>query len=244
MTAAATVRRAFRDMHREGCFVLPNPWDVGSARRFARLGARALASTSAGAAWAMGRDDGQLTRDEVVAHLALLVGATDLPVNADFEAGFGDTPAAVAESVAAAVATGIAGLSIEDRDGGALYPVDAAVERIAAARGACGDALLVARCESYLLGIPDVDATVARLRAYAAAGADCVYAPAMTDLGEIARLVAAVAPLPVNVLLWGDLTVEALARIGVRRVSTGAALAGAAYGAAEAQAARLLAQVQ
>lgn len=243
-TAFAARRAAFRALHAEGCFVLPNPWDAGSAKRLETLGFKALASTSAGMAWALGKDDGQVTRGEVIAHLATLCAATDLPVNADFENGFGATPEKVAESVTLAVATGVAGLSIEDWSGAALYDLPVAVERLKAARAAIDasgqDVMLVGRTEGYLRGCRDLEPTLERLRAYAGAGADCLYAPAVSDPKEIEAIVRAVAPRPVNVLLWGgEMTVEALAALGVRRVSTGGALAAAAWAGFDAMAGRL-----
>jgi 2-methylisocitrate lyase-like PEP mutase family enzyme len=245
MPEQATARRArFRALHQEGCFVLPNPWDAGSAVRLARLGFPALASTSSGAAWAMGRDDGDLTRDEVLDHLRMLCAATDLPVNADFEAGFADDPAEVAANVALAAETGIAGLSIEDRTGRALYGFDLAVARIRAAREAldlvAGNVLLVGRTEGFLIGLKDLEASIARLAAYAEAGADCLYAPGISDMGAIRELVQAVAPRPVNVLLWPGLSVHGLAEAGVRRVSVGGSLAAAAWHGFEAAARMLL----
>lgn len=237
-------RAAFRALHKEGCFVLPNPWDVGSARRLERMGFKALASTSSGAAWSMGRDDGELSRDEVLNHLRTLCAATHLPVNADFEAGFADEPDGVAANVALAVETGVAGLSIEDRTGKELYDLPLAVDRIRAARkaidGTGENVLLVARSEGYLIGRTRLDATIERMVAYAEAGADCLYAPGLRDLGEIEALVKAVAPKPVNVLLITPEMREAeLASVGVRRVSVGGGLAAAAW-AGFVQAARLL----
>ena len=237
MTTDWAGRRAeFRALHQEGCFVIPNPWDIGSAVRLERLGFRALASTSSGAAWTMGRDDGELTADEVLDHLRVLCAATSLPVNADFEAGFADAPEAVAANVTRAVETGVAGLSIEDRTGTTLYDHALAVERIAAARGAIdrtgADVMLIGRCEAYLVGRTELAPTVDRLIAYGKAGADCLYAPGITDLGAIRELVAAVAPKPVNVLLRGNaMSVPDLAAVGVRRVSVGGALAWRAWAA-------------
>lgn len=240
----AARRAAFRALHAEGCFTLPNPWDAGSARRLQKQGFKALASTSAGAAWSMGKDDGQLTRDEVIDHLRLLCAATELPVNADFENGFSDTPAGVAENVALAIDAGVAGLSIEDWSGSVLYDLPTAVERLRAARSAIDasgeDVVLVGRAEGYLRGVRDLDQILERLKAYAEAGADCLYAPAVTDPEEIKAVVQAVAPKPVNVLLWGpDMTVESAAALGVRRVSTGGALAAAAWKGFDAAAKRL-----
>jgi AhpD family alkylhydroperoxidase len=243
MTTIDERRKTFRALHQSGCFVLPNPWDAGSALRLAQLGFSALASTSAGAAWALGKADGEMTLEEVLQHLLQLVSATELPVNADFEAGFADSAAAVASSVERCIATGVAGLSIEDRSGKSLYPLDVAVERIQAARAAidrCGaNVVLVGRCESFLIGQPDLPATIARLQAYGAAGADCLYAPGIKDLGSIAQLVRSV-DKPVNALLAGTgLSVAELANVGVRRVSVGGALARASWTAFDNQAGKL-----
>ena len=232
----AARRAAFRALHAQGCFAMPNPWDVGSAKRLEKLGFKALASTSAGAAWTMGKTDGQLTRDEVNAHLHELCAATELPVNADFENGFADTAEGVGESVRLAIDTGVAGLSIEDWSGSAIYELPVAVERLKAARAAIDasgqDVILVGRAEGYLRGMRDLGAILERLAAYAEAGADCLYAPAVVDPDEIRAVVQAVAPKPVNILLWGpDMSVESLGRLGVRRVSTGGALAAAAWAA-------------
>lgn len=237
-------RAAFRSLHEEGCFVLPNPWDLGSLRRLEKLGFRAVASTSAGLAWAFGREDGELTRDEVLTHLRILCESTDLPVNADFEAGFADRPEEVGDNVRRAVETGVAGLSIEDRAGKEMYELPLAVERILASReaidGAGEEVILVGRSEGFLIGRTDIDATLERLAAYAEAGADCLYAPGVHDPAHIEAVVAAVAPRPVNVLLFGpDMRVEDLAALGVRRVSVGACLARAAWVGFE-EAARLL----
>lgn len=233
-SALAERRRAFRNLHREGCFVLPNPWDVGGVRRLERLGFKALATTSAGFAWSMGRDDNTMTRDEVLGHLRLICEATDLPVNADFEAGFAEDAAGVAANVALAVETGVAGLSIEDRAGMELYEVKQAQERIRAARraidGSGHDVILVGRCEGMLIGRTDRTSTIDRMVAYAEAGADCLYAPGLQDAEGIAALVRAVTPKPVNVLLLRpENKVAELADLGVRRVSTGGGLAAAAW---------------
>jgi 2-methylisocitrate lyase-like PEP mutase family enzyme len=230
----AAKRAAFRALHSEGCFVLPNPWDLGSARRLERMGFKALASTSSGLAWSMGREDGEVSRDEVLSHLRFLCAATDLPVNADFEAGFADDAEGVAANVALAVGTGVAGLSIEDRTGRELCELGLAVDRIRAAREAIDrtgeDVLLVGRSEGFLIGQTSVDATIKRLVAYSDAGADCLYAPGMKDLAAIAEVVSAAAPKPVNVLLMGPgMRVSELAAAGVRRVSTGGGLAAAAW---------------
>lgn len=234
MTALATRRAAFRALHSTGCFVLPNPWDIGSAVRLKALGFKALASTSSGAASALGRRDGQLSRDEVLAHLEMLCGATDLPVNADFEAGFADDPEGVSINVGLAIGTGVAGLSIEDRVGRDLYEPVLAVERVKAARAAIDatgeDVVLVGRTEGFLIDRKDLSQTIDRLVAYADAGADCLYAPGVTDVAAIAAIVQAVSPKPVNVLMaWPGQSVAPLADIGVRRVSVGSALAEAAW---------------
>ncbi|MBV8101514.1 MAG: isocitrate lyase/phosphoenolpyruvate mutase family protein [Verrucomicrobia bacterium] len=233
-TDLSAKRASFRALHREGCFVLPNPWDLGGIRRLEKAGFKALASTSAGAAWAMGRNDGELSRDEVLEHLRFLCAATDLPVNADFEAGFADEPEEVAANVTLALDAGVAGLSIEDRTGRSLYEPRLAVDRIKAARKAITnsgeDVILVARSEGFLIGRTDLAATIERVVAYADAGADCLYAPGIKDIAAIAELVSAVAPKPVNALLLGpEMHVAGLADVGVRRVSTGGGLAAAAW---------------
>ncbi len=235
----ADKRRAFHKLHETGCFVIPNPWDVGSARYLQGLGFKALATTSSGFAWSHGHRDGGMSRDRVLEHLTEMVEATDLPINADFENGFAPDAAGVAESVRLAVESGVAGLSIEDSTGDAsrpLYEVDAAVDRIRAARKAIdkagGDALLVGRAECFLHGRPDIEHTVQRLKAYANAGADCLYAPGIRTPEHIGAVVAGVAPKPVNLLMgWpGKLTMPEIAALGVRRVSVGGALARAAWG--------------
>jgi 2-methylisocitrate lyase-like PEP mutase family enzyme len=235
----AEKRAAFRALHTTGCFVLPNPWDVGSARYLASLKFAAIATTSSGYAWSTGHADNHVSRETILAHLRTIVDATDLPVNADFENGFGDNPVDVAGSVKLAVATGVAGLSIEDSTGNAaapLFPLEVAVARLEAARRAIdengGDTLLVGRAENFFAGVPDLDDTITRLRAYAAAGADCLYAPGIRTREEIEAVVAAVAPKPVNVLIGANstFTLQDLATLGVRRVSVGGALARAAWG--------------
>ncbi len=246
MTALADRRAAFRDLHRAGCFALPNPWDGGTALRCARAGFKALASTSAGAAWALGLEDGAMDLDQVLDHLRFLCGVTDLPVNADFEAGFADTPDGVAANVARCVGTGVAGLSIEDRDGDALIPFADAVARMRAARAAIDrsgtDVVLVGRCEAYLMPTLDLDEVVRRLRAYGDAGADCLYAPGLKTLDAVAHLVRSV-DRPVNANLTGTgLSVAEMAGVGVRRVSIGAALARATYDAFDGFADRLAAE--
>lgn len=235
----AEKRAAFRELHRAGCFVLPNPWDVGSAHYLESLGFKALATTSSGFAWSTGHADNSLPREAILAHLRALVEATDLPVNADFENGFGHNPAEVAESVKLAVGTGVAGLSIEDSTGDAaapLFPIDVAVARLGAARRAIdetgGDTLLVGRAENFVAGRPDLEDAIARLKAYAEAGADCLYAPGIQTREQIEAVVAAVAPKPVNLLIGSTstLTLQEVAALGVRRISVGGALARAAWG--------------
>lgn len=230
----AAKRAAFRALHEDGCFVIPNPWDVGSACRLEKLGFKALASTSAGFARSLGREDGEMTRDEVLEHLRALCAATDLPVNADFEAGFADQPEGVATNVSLAVETGVAGLSIEDRTGRELYPLPLAIERIRAAREAINksgeDVLLIGRTEGLLIGKTNLDETIERLVAYSNAGADVLYAPGARELADIRAIVDAVAPKPVNVLLLGsEMNVADLAAVGVRRVSVGSQFATAAW---------------
>ena len=236
----ADKRRAFRKLHEGGCFVIPNPWDAGSARYLQSLGFKALASTSSGFAWSQARADSHVPRDVVLAHLRTLVEATDLPVNADFESGYARDAAAVAESVRLAVETGVAGLSIEDATGdGAdpLYPIDVAVERLRAARRAIdatgGDTLLVGRAENFIVDRPDLADAIARLKAYSNAGADCLYAPGIRTREQIAAVVKAVAPKPVNLLIGfaSDLTLADAEALGVRRISVGGALARSAWGA-------------
>ncbi|WP_418057932.1 isocitrate lyase/PEP mutase family protein [Pimelobacter simplex] len=236
MTTTAEKRAAFRALHEQGCFVLPNPWDRGTARYLEHRGFAALATTSSGAAWSRGRPDGSATRDEALDHLADIVGATDLPVNADFEDGYGATADEVAASVALAVTTGVAGLSIEDGAGGMSYELGVAVERLSGAREAIDasghDVLLVGRADGFFNGRPDLDDILTRLRAFSRAGADCLYAPGITAPDQVAAVVAAVAPRPVNLLIGGqsELTLARVADLGVRRVSVGGALARTAWG--------------
>jgi len=222
----------FRELHSSGCFVIQNPWDIGSAKVLAQLGFPALATTSSGFAWSLGRQDNHVSLDEVLAHLRAVSAAVDVPVNADFEGGFAVAPSDVAANVAAAAATGIAGLSIEDSTGDAAQPLfdfELAVERIRAARAAT-DLVLVARCEAYLVGRPDLREVLRRLTAYADAGADCLYAPGVRSLAEIRTIVETVAPKPVNVLVGsGFTTLAELRDVGVRRISVGGALARAAW---------------
>jgi methylisocitrate lyase len=229
--------QAFRDLHAKGCFVIPNPWDPGSARLLAQLGFAALATTSSGFAWSLGRPDNHVSLDEALAHFRAVSRSVSVPVNADFEGGFAIEPAAVASNVAMASTTGIAGLSIEDSTGVAsepLFDFSLAVERIRAARNALDQSgpglLLTARSEGFLVGRPDLDATIRRLAAYAEAGADCLYAPGLQSMADVGAVVRAVAPKPVNVLAGsGFATVAELAAAGVRRISVGGALARAAW---------------
>ena len=229
-------RTAFRALHAHGCFVIPNPWDVGSARMLASLGFPALATTSSGHAWSTGRLDGQVSRDDMLGHLAAMSAATDLPLNADFENGYADAPDDVADNVARCLATGIAGLSIEDatRGGDApLYDDALAVARIRAAKAAMAGsgAVLVARAEGVLIGAMALVPTLERLVRFAEAGADCLYAPGLRRPEDIAAAVRAVAPKPLNVLMGSPgLTVAQLADLGVRRISVGGALARSAFG--------------
>jgi 2-methylisocitrate lyase-like PEP mutase family enzyme len=231
-------RADFWKLHEAGCFVIPNPWDVGSARMLQNMGFKALASTSSGYAWSTGRPDNHVTCDDVLAHLKLLNDATDLPVNADFEAGFADDPAGVAANVTRGVATGVAAISIEDSTGKAdapLYDSKLAIERIRAARSAIdatgSKVMLVGRCEGFLVGETDLNKVIARLVAYAEAGSDCLYAPGLRSKEQIAAVVKAVAPKPVNVLMGGPgFSVAELADLGVRRISVGGAMARAAWG--------------
>jgi 2-methylisocitrate lyase-like PEP mutase family enzyme len=264
MTSAADKRRAFRTLHESGCFVIPNPWDIGSALYLQSLGFKALASTSSGFAWSQGRPDNGSPRERVLEHLSALAAAIDVPLNADFENGFAADAAGVAESVRLAVETGVAGISIEDSIGpgrvspgrvspgrvspgraaahpaGAktapLFELDAAVERVRAARRAIdaagGEVLLIARAECFLVGLPDIEHTIARLKAYAGAGADCLYAPGIRSAEHIRAVVEAVHPKPVNLLMSAPagLTLADVADLGVRRVSVGGALARVAWG--------------
>lgn len=232
-------RREFRRLHEAGCFLIPNPWDAGSAKYLAHLGFKALASTSSGAAWRHGQPDGGMTVDEVLVHLEEMVAATSLPVNADFEAGYAADAEGVARNVRRALATGVAGLSIEDSTGDAAAPlrdIAASVERIRATRRAIdeagGEALLVGRAENFIVGRPDLDDAIRRLQAYADAGADCLYAPGIKTREQIAAVVKAVAPKPVNLLVGAatELTVPVIAALGVRRISVGGALARSAWG--------------
>jgi 2-methylisocitrate lyase-like PEP mutase family enzyme len=229
--------RVFRQLHESGCFVIPNPWDIGSARLLGQLGFQALATTSSGFAWSLGRRDNQVSLDEALAHFRAIARSVEMPVNGDFEGGFAVVPEQVAVNVLEATATGVAGLSIEDSTGDAsrpLFDFDLAVERIRAARQAIDDSktgvLLTGRSEGFIVGRPDLAETIRRLTAYAEAGADCLYAPGIRTRPEIVAVVEAVAPKPVNVLVGGDFTTVAeLAAMGVRRISVGGALARTAW---------------
>jgi 2-methylisocitrate lyase-like PEP mutase family enzyme len=232
----------FRTLHASGCFVLPNPWDIGTAIYLKRLGFKALATTSAGFAFSRGKADGGIPRDEMLAHIREITTATSLPVNADFQAGYADKPEEIAGNVRLCVETGVAGLSIEDNTGRSdhpLYEKELAVERIRAARSAIESSetgvLLTGRCEAWLVEDADPLRTVLdRLIAYAEAGADCLYAPGATKPDEIAQIVKTVAPKPVNILVSGfnhQLAVSELADLGVRRISVGSGFALAAWGA-------------
>lgn len=229
--------RVFRQLHESGCFVIPNPWDVGSARVLAQLGFPALATTSSGYAWSLGLPDNRVPRDDVLAHVRAISSSVEIPVNADFEGGFAIEPEDVGANVALAVDTGVAGLSIEDSTGDAsnpLFDFALSVERIRAARRAIDDSrtgvLLTARSEGFIAGRPDLSETIRRLLAYADAGADCLYAPGIRDIASITVVVEAVAPKPVNALVGGHFTTVAqLADAGVRRISVGGALARTAW---------------
>src|SRR6478735_8366380 len=238
-SSIAARRRAFRDLHASGCFVIPNPWDVGSARYLQGLGFKALASTSSGFAWAVAHADNAVGVDQVLAHLKEICDVTDVPVNADFEGGYADDPAGVAANVTRCCATGVAGLSIEDSTGNKdkpLYDIPYAVERMKAARAAIDkaapDVLLTGRAEGFIAGVPDLEEMIERLKAYAAAGADVLYAPGIKTREQIEAVVQAVAPKPVNFLngaAFGH-SVSDLAAMGVRRISAGGALARSAWG--------------
>jgi len=237
MTDTTDRCQVFRRLHQSGCFVIPNPWDLGSARLLVRLGFPALATTSSGFAWSVGRQDNHVSLEEALAHIRSIAHGVDIPVNADFEGGFAIEPAAVAANVAAATGTGIAGLSIEDSTGDPTHPrfdFTLAVERIRAARRAIDDSgreiLLTGRTEGFIVGRPDLAETIRRLTAYSEAGADCLYAPGIRTTAHIVAVVQAVAPKPVNVLVGSDFaTVAELATRGVRRISVGGALARAAW---------------
>jgi 2-methylisocitrate lyase-like PEP mutase family enzyme len=228
----ADKRKTFRKLHEAGCFVIPNPWNVGSARYLQGLGFKALATTSSGHAHAQGYPDGAQTRDDVLAHFRELAAATDVPLNGDFENGFADDPDGVAESVTRCIATGVAGLSIEDSPKSAtpLYDFDRSVARVKAARAAVdragGDVVFTARAKNFIRGVPDIDDVIRRLKAYKDAGADCLYAPGIKTREQIEAVVKAVAPRPVNFLAGPfGFTVSDLAAMGVRRISVGGSLA-------------------
>ncbi len=227
---------AFHRLHASGCFVMPNPWDAGSARALEQMGFSALATTSAGFAWTLGRTDNGATLDEVLEHLRTVASSVSVPVNADFEGGYAVEPERVADSVTLAAATGIAGLSIEDSTGDEhdpLFPFELAVERIRAARRAIDESgtgiVLTGRSEGFVAGRPDIDETIRRLEAYAEAGADCLYAPRI-GREHVAAVVAAVSPKPVNLLINAPfITVAEAAALGVRRISVGGTLARTAW---------------
>lgn len=234
MPSAADKRRAFRELHRSGCFVIPNPWNVGSALYLQGLGFPALASTSSGYAHSMGRPDGAMSRDDILAHYRELAAAADIPLNADFENGFAHEPDAVADNVRLCIDTGVAGLSIEDftgDEGAPLYDFEKAIARLRAARQAIdssgADVLLTGRAEGFLHGRPDLDDAIRRLTAFAEAGADCLYVPGIKTREQIEAVVKAVAPKPVNLLMSfaGGFTVADIAAMGVRRISVGGTLA-------------------
>ena len=249
MTHSSPQCQIFHQLHQSGCFVIPNPWDVGSARLLAALGFPALATTSSGFAWSRGRADNHVSLEQTLAHLRSIAAAVDVPVNADFEGGFATMPADVAANVALATTTGVAGLSIEDSTGNMsnpLFDFTLAVERIQAARRAIDESgtgiLLTGRSEGFIVGRPDLAETIRRLTAYAAAGADCLYAPGIRTKADIAAVVSAVAPKPLDVLVGSDFTTVAdLAAMGVRRISVGGALARVAW-AGFLQAAREIAE--
>ncbi len=240
MPSPAEKRATFHKLHAQGCFVIPNPWDVGSARYLQGLGFKALATTSAGFAFTQGLADGAVPRAMMLAHFREIAAVTDVPLNADFEGGYADAPEGVAESVKLCVETGVAGLSIEDSTSDPavpLYDFELALARVRAARAAIdavgGDVVFTARSEGFIRGRPDLEETVRRLKAFAAAGADCLYAPGIKTRGEIAAVVKAVAPKPVNFLMSTatELTVNDLATLGVRRISLGGTLARVAWSA-------------
>ena len=229
---------AFHELHTSGCFVMPNPWDIGSARVLERMGFKALATTSAGLAWTHGRPDGEVSLEQSLEHLRAVTNAVEVPVNADFEGGYSVDPEGVATNVGRATETGIAGLSIEDYSGDPadpLFELELSVERIRAAREAIDRSgtgvLLTGRAEGFVRGRPDIDDTIRRLTAYAEAGADCLYAPRIDNLEHVGAIIAAVAPKPVNLLINAPFTtVDEAARLGVRRVSVGGTLARTAWG--------------
>jgi 2-methylisocitrate lyase-like PEP mutase family enzyme len=233
-------RAAFRKLHESGCFVIPNPWDIGTARYLQHLGFRALATSSAGFAFSRGLPDAGVSRDAMLGHIAEIAGAVELPVNADFESGYAHDPEGVATSVRLCVEAGVAGLSIEDSTGASakpLFDLPVAIERLKAARGAIDatgtDVLLVGRAECFLVGHAEpLKESIRRLQAYADAGADVLYAPGVRERADILAIVSAVSPKPVNVLMSSNtgLRVADLAELGVRRISVGSSLARAAWG--------------
>jgi 2-methylisocitrate lyase-like PEP mutase family enzyme len=230
-------RAEFRKLHQSGCFAIPNPWDMGSAKYLQHLGFKAIATTSAGFAFSRGLPDGSVKRDDMIAHIRELVEATDIPVNADFENGYADDPNWCAENARLCAETGVAGLSIEDaadRKESPIYDIDLAVKRIHAVREALQGTgvLLVGRAEGFLVGREKIDQVIKRLVAYSEAGADCLYAPGFKDRDHNKAIVEAVAPKPVNVLIGGPggLTMKDAAELGARRVSVGGAFARAAWG--------------
>lgn len=237
MTTTGERVQAFRSLHAAGCFVMPNPWDAGSARALEQLGFKALASTSAGLAWTLGRADNHITREQALEHLRAVAAAVTVPINADFEGGYAIEPEQVAANVTLAVATGIAGLSIEDSTGDKAQPLhdfDLAVERVRAARQAIDKSgtgvVLTGRSEGFVAGRPDIDETIRRLRAYSEAGADCLYAPRIDKVEQITAIIAAVSPKPVNLLINSPfITVAQAAALGVRRISVGGTLARTAW---------------
>ena len=237
MTAQDDRVTRFRDLHAAGCFVMPNPWDAGTARVLQQLGFPALATTSAGFAWTQGQSDDDVALEQALEHLRTVAAAVDLPINADFQGGYAVDPEGVRANVTLAVATGVAGLSIEDSTGNAqdpLHDLDLAVERIRAARQAIDDSgtgvVLTGRAEGFVVGRPDLDETIRRLRAYADAGADCLYAPRIDTVAQVSAIVAAVAPKPVNLLINAPfMTVAEAAALGVRRISVGGTLARTAW---------------
>jgi 2-methylisocitrate lyase-like PEP mutase family enzyme len=239
MSSVGERRAQFRRLHEAGCFVIPNPWDIGGAKYLAHLGYKALATTSAGAAWSLGFPDGAVPCDVMLEHIRSLVGATGLPVNADFEGGYAREPGGVAANVKRCIETGVAGLSIEDSTGdkaNPLYDLDFAVARMRAARQAIDQddsgVMLTGRAEGFIRGRPDLDEMIRRLLAYAGAGADCLYAPGITTREQMSQVIRAVAPKPVNILMGApsELSVADVAALGARRISVGGALARAAWG--------------
>jgi 2-methylisocitrate lyase-like PEP mutase family enzyme len=233
----ADKRATFHKLHESGCFAIPNPFDVGSAKALQRLGFKAIASTSAGFAWTIGKADNRVTVDDVCDHLTAVAAAVDIPLNADFEGGFAVKPEDVAVNVARGVKTGVAGLSIEDSTGdknSPLFESKLAVERIAAARRAIdahnSGVMLTGRCEAFLWGVTDLKLVIERLQAYAAAGADCLYAPGIKTREEISAVVKAVHPKPVNLLIGASgLSLKEAEDLGVRRISVGGSLARTAW---------------